>query len=156
MSHIFTNPNIIQDVNDVIIGCVKTSKPELSYLEYKTLLKKRILKLVVTQVREHMASGMNHQEAITEAADTVYSYLHISEKFYPLNEEEIVEQILHSAQFKDWDTAAYYNFLATHEGVVTTSSPIPVGGKIDSLEDEYDTEHDLYDFLDALSSAYNL
>ena len=100
----FTNPSIIQDLNDVIIGCVKTTKPEISYLEYKSLLKRKILRLVALEVKENMSLGISKAASIQEVADTVYSYLHISEKFYPLNEEEIVEQILDSAQLKNWDT----------------------------------------------------
>jgi hypothetical protein len=152
---IFTNPSIIQDLNDVIIGCVKTTKPEISYLEYKSLLKRKILRLVALEVKENMSLGISKAASIQEVADTVYSYLHISEKFYPLNEEEIVEQILDSAQLKNWDTEVYYNFLGTHEGVVTTKTPIEVGGTIENLKDEYETEPNLADFLQALSSSYN-
>lgn len=151
----FTNPSIIQDLNDVIIGCVTTNKPEISYLEYKSLLKRKIMKLVVVEVRENMSLGNSHTASIQEVADTVYSYLHITEKFYPLNEEEIVEQILDSAQFKNWDTEVYYNFLGTHQGVVTTKTPIEVGGTIDNLTNEYHNEPNLADFLLALSSSYN-
>jgi hypothetical protein len=142
-------------LNDVIIGCVKTTKPEISYLEYKSLLKRKILRLVALEVKENMSSGMSHSASIQEVADTVYSFLHIAEKFYPLNEEEIVEQILDSAQFKNWDTEVYYNFLGTHEGVVTTKTPIEVGGTIENLKDEYETESNLADLLQALSSSYN-
>ena len=151
----FTNPSIIQDLNDVIIGCVKTTKPEISYLEYKSLLKRKILRLVALEVKENMSSGMSHSASFQEVADTIYSFLHIAEKFYPLNEEEVVEQILDSAQFKNWDTEVYYNFLGTHEGVVTTKTPIEVGGTIENLKDEYETESNLADLLQALSSSYN-
>ena len=155
MTMTFTNPSIIQDLNDVIIGCVKTNKPEISYLEYKSLLKRKILKLVALEVKENMSLGNSHTASVQEVADTVYAQLHIDEKFYPLNEEEIVEQILDSAQFKNWDTEVYYNFLGTHEGVVTTKTPIEAGGTIENLKDEYETEHNLADFLQALSSSYN-
>ena len=53
MTMTFTNPSIIQDLNDVIIGCVKTTKPEISYLEYKSLLKRKILRLVALEFKEN-------------------------------------------------------------------------------------------------------
>jgi hypothetical protein len=155
---LFTNPNIIQDIDDLIIGGVEVSGNEINYLNYKAKVYKRILKMVVNQVSESMAEGNNYISALQETADLVYSYLNVSDKKYPQTEEEIVEEILKSAEYKNWETQVYYNFLNLHKGVVTTSTPVEAGGEKMELKDAYSlaNEQDFYDLLQALSSAYNL
>jgi len=88
----------------------------------------------------------------------VYSYLFIEDKLYPQTEEELVDEILKSAEYKNWETQVYYNFLNLHKGVVTTSTPVEAGGEKGELKDAYSLaeEQDFYDLLQALSSAYNL
>lgn len=154
----FTNPSIIQDINDLIIGGVNTSEPKVSYMKYKVLVYKRILKLVVEEVKNIMSLGNDYESALNEVCEKVYSYLYISEKYYPINEEQIVDEIMKSAQYKSWETDVYYNFLNTHKGVTTPTTPIEAGGKKAELSDAYNLveEQDFYDLLEALSSSYNL
>ncbi len=155
---LFTNPNIIQDIDDLIIGGVEVSGTEISYLNYKAKVYKRILKMVVKKVSESMSEGNDHLSALQETADLVYSYLNVEDKKYPQTEEEIVDEILKSAEYKNWETQVYYNFLNIHKGVVTTSTPVEAGGEKMELKDAYNlaNEQDFYDLLQALSSAYNL
>ena len=49
---LFTNPNIIQDIDDLVIGGVEVSGSEINYLNYKAKVYKRILKMVVKRVSE--------------------------------------------------------------------------------------------------------
>jgi hypothetical protein len=155
---LFTNPNIIQDIDDLVIGGVEVSGSEINYLNYKAKVYKRILKMVVKRVSESMAEGNDHLSALQETADLVYSYLFIEDKLYPQTEEELVDEILKSAEYKNWETQVYYNFLNLHKGVVTTSTPVEAGGEKGDLKDAYSLaeEQDFYDLLQALSSAYNL
>ena len=108
---LFTNPKIIQDIDDLVIGGVEVSGSEISYLNYKAKVYKRILKMVVKRVSESMAMGNNRLSALQETADLVYSYLSVDDKLYPQTEEEIVDEILKSAEYKNWETQVYYNFL---------------------------------------------
>jgi len=114
--------------------------------------------MVVKRVSESMAEGNDHLSALQETADLVYSYLFIEDKLYPQTEEELVDEILKSAEYKNWETQVYYNFLNLHKGVVTTSTPVEAGGEKGELKDAYSLaeEQDFYDLLQALSSAYNL
>lgn len=155
---LFTNPKIIQDVDDLIIGGVDVSGSEISYLNYKAKVYKRILKMVVKRVSESMAEGNDRLSALQETADLVYSYLFVDDKLYPQSEEEIVEEILKSAEYKNWETQVYYNFLNIHKGVVTTSTPVEAGGEKGELKEAYSlaSEQDFYDLLQALSSSYNV
>jgi hypothetical protein len=154
----FTNPSIIQDINDLIIGGVNTSEPKVSYMKYKVLVYKRMLKLVVEKVKNSMSLGNDYQAALNEVCEIVYSYLNISEKYFPINEEQVVDEIMKSAQYKNWETEVYYNFLNTHKGVTTPTTPIEAGGEKAELRDAYGLEEqqDIYDLLEALSSSYNL
>jgi hypothetical protein len=155
---LFTNPNIIQDIDDLVIGGVDVKVPEISYLDYKSLLFKRFLKMVVMGVKESMSAGNDHLSALQETADLVYSYLNVNDRNYPQTEEEIVDQILKSDEFKSWDTQVYYNFLNIHLGVISKTTPVKAGGEKPELKDAYSLaeEQDIYDLLQALSSAFNL
>lgn len=155
---LFTNPNIIQDIDDLIIGGVEVSGTEVDYLTFKAKVYKRILKMVVKRVSENMANGNDRLAALQETADLVYSYLNVTDKQYPQTEEEIVDEILKSAEYNNWETQVYYNFLNIHKGVITTSTPVPAGGEKVELKEAYSLadEQDFYDLLQALSSAYNL
>ena len=95
---LFTNPNIIQDIDDLIIGGVEVSGTEVDYLTFKAKVYKRILKMVVKRVSENMANGNDRLAALQETADLVYSYLNVTDKQYPQTEEEIVDEILKSAE----------------------------------------------------------
>ena len=155
---LFTNPNIIQDVDDLVIGGVEVKGNDVSYNDCKALVYKRILKMVVKRVKESMAAGNDRLSALQETADLVYSYLNVNDKLYPQTEEEIVDEIVKSDEFKSWDTQVYYNFLNIHRGVIHTSTPIEAGGEKAELRDAYNLadEQDFYDLLTALSSAFNL
>jgi hypothetical protein len=157
-SMLFTNPNIIQDIDDLIIGGVEVEGDKIDYLNYVTKVKKRILRMVVKQVKDSMSNGATHLSALQETADTVYSYLQFNEKQYPLNEEQLVDEILNSIEYKSWESEVYYNFLNIHSGVIQTNTPVEAGGTKPELADSYNLaeEQDFFDLLQALSSAFNL
>jgi len=155
---IFKNPDVIKNIDDVVIGGIDVNQEEICYVNYKREVEKKILKLVVKQVKNTMANGLNHLEAIQDTADLVYSYLHIIDKEYPLDEQEIVEQIMQSDEFKSWDMGIYYRFMS-FEYKSTPESRISINGKYNGeLMEElnYADEHDFYDLLLALSAAFNL
>lgn len=114
--------------------------------------------MVVKQVKVSMSNGATHLQALQETADTVYSYLHIEDKQYPLNEEQLVDEILKSDEYKSWESSVYYNFLNIHFGVIQTNTPVEAGGTKPELADSYNLaeEQDFFDLLQALSSAFNL
>ena len=155
---LFTNPNIIQDIDDLVIGAVEIRGTEISYNDYKAQVYKRILKMVVKKVAESMSNGNNRLSALQDTADLVYSYLNVNDKLYPQTEEEIVDEIVKSDEFKSWDTQVYYNFLNIHRGVIHTETPVEAGGEKAELRDAYNLaeEQDFFDLLQALSSAFNL
>jgi hypothetical protein len=156
---LFTNPAIIQSIDDITIGGgIEVSGSEIDYLSYKAKVYKRILKMVVHNVSESMAQGNDKVAAINETSELIYSYLHVTDKLYPQTEEEIVDEILKSAEYKKWETDVYYNFLNIHKGVVTTSTPVAAGGEKEELKDSYSLaeQHDLNDLIQALSADYNL
>lgn len=155
---LFTNPKIIQSLEDVVIGGVEAGGSEIDYNTYKTKVYKRILKMVTKQVSAIMAKGNDKPAAIQEVAELVYSYLNVTDKLFPQTEEEIVDEILKSAEYKKWETQVYYNFMNIHKGVVTPTTPIEAGGENSELKDAYNLaeEQDFYDLLEALSASYNL
>jgi hypothetical protein len=155
---LFTNPNIIQDIDDLIIGGVEVKGDKIDYLNYTSKVKKRILRMVVKQVKDSMSNGNTHLSALQETADTVYSYLHFTNKKYPLTEVELVDEICNSDEYKSWENEVYYNFLDIHKGVIQTNTPVDAGGTKAQLADSYDLakEQDFFDLLQALSSAFNL
>jgi len=155
---LFTNPQIIQSIDDITIGGIEVSGTEIDYLSYKAKVFKRILKMVVNNVVQSKGQGNSQEAAINETSELVFSFLHITDKLYPQTEEEIVEEILKSAEYKKWETEVYYNFLNIHKGVITTSTPVAAGGEKLELKDSYSLaeQHDLNDLIQALSSTYNL
>ncbi len=157
-SMLFTNPSIIQDIDDLIIGGVEVKGDKIDYLNYVSHVKKRILKMVVKQVKVSMSNGANHLQALQETADLVYTYLHIEDRQYPFNEEQLVDEILKSDEYKSWESSVYYNFLNIHFGVIQTNTPVEAGGTKPELADSYNLaeEQDFFDLLQALSSAFNL
>jgi hypothetical protein len=155
---LFTNPAIIQDIDDLIIGGVETDTDKINYLNYILKVRKRILKMVVKHVQQDMSDGLTHLKAVQNTADIVYSYINILDKLYPLTEEEIVDEILKSDEYQSWETSVYYNFMNIHTGVIFSDTPIDAGGSKRELVDAYNIaeEQDFYDLLQALSSAFNL
>lgn len=156
----FSNPQIIKSSEDVIIGSISFNKSEVSYFEYKSAVYKHILKVVVAKVKESMANGNSHADAIKEVVEYIYSYLNFAQKSYPSTEELIVDEIMASHEFKKWDTDIYYRFMSIHEGVVNKNTPIPVSGVSENqnLAEFYTDvmDYDFYDLIEALSSSFNL
>lgn len=155
---LFTNPNIIQNIDDLIIGGVEVSGSQIDFNNYKAKVYKRILKMVVDKVGESMSQGNDRDSAIQETGDLVYSNLTVEDKLYPQTEEQIVDEILKSAEYKNWETQVYYNFMNIHKGVITETTPIDAGGEKEELKDAYGLaeQQDFFDLMLALSSAYNL
>jgi hypothetical protein len=156
---LFTNPNIIQDIDDLVIGGVEIKgTTEISYNDYTAQVYKRILKMVVKKVEESMSLGNDRLSSLQDTADLVYSYLNVNDKLYPQTEEEIVDEIVKSDEFKSWDTQVYYNFLNIHLGIIDNRTPVEIGGEKAELRDAYHLaeEQDFFDLLQALSSAFNL
>jgi len=153
---LFTNPNIIQDMTDLVIGGVDVSGDKISYNEFRGEVYKRIFRMVVMQVSSSMSDGNSHIVAINETAETVYSYLHVPDKKFPLNEEEIVQEIMKSDEFTHWEATCYYNFLEIHRRVVLPSTPIEAGGEKEELKDAYSQaqEQDFFDLMQALASVF--
>ncbi len=155
---VFKNPDVIQNIDDFIIGGIHVDGDEICYLNYKREVEKNILKLVCSQVRDTMANGNNHLDAIQDTADLVYSYLNVNDRHYPMDEQEIVSEIMRSDEFKAWDTGIYYRFMS-FEYKSTPTTPISVVGKYNGeLKEEMENaeEHSFYDLLIALSAAFNL
>lgn len=155
---LFTNPKIIQSLEDVIIGGVEVGGSEIDFNSYSVKVYKRILKMVVNQVAEAMSNGNDKPAAIKEVAELVYSYLNIVDKYFPRTEEEIVDEIMKSAEYGKWQTRVYYSFMEIHKGVITEATPIEAGGDNPELKEAYSLaeEQDFLDLLQALSASFNL
>ena len=153
---LFTNPSIIQDMTDLVIGGVKVSGDKISFNEFRGEVYKRIFKMVVMQVSSSMSDGSSHIDSINETAETVYSFLHIPDKNFPLNEEQIVEEIMKSDEFVNWETNCYYKFLEIHENLIASSTPIDAGGEKEELIDAYSLaeEQDFFDLMQALATVF--
>jgi len=150
---LFTNPHIIQDTNDIIIGCVEVSG-DIDLIQYEGKLYKKFAKLVANQLSEIKAQGNTHDDAVNEAAQLLYSYLTVNQPQYPLTGEQIIDELMRSIQYQTWITQTYYNFMNIHKGVITKTTPIAYGGMKKELADSYQEKYTFVDLLEALSSAY--
>jgi hypothetical protein len=155
---LFNNPEIIHDGNDLRIGGVESDVENISYENYTLHVKRRMMKLVVSYVKSIMADGVDYQKAIKETSDLIYGYLYIPEKTYPDNEEGIVEEIISSREYQNWQTEIYYRFLNTHVGVTTVETAIPFSGKFhpnvpEEVIEMMKEEESLWVLLEGLSMA---
>jgi hypothetical protein len=124
----FLNPEILKNCDDVRIGMVKVNQPAISYISYIQTLKLRILKLVINFVKSDMADGASYAESIKDCHGLICSTLTFNDTIYPDSEEELVEEIMLSEEFKNWKTEIKYRFENTHKGVVDVLYPIEVKG----------------------------
>lgn len=153
---IFTNPAIIQSPEDGIIGAVKSRPTEISYLEYMRLVESRLLRLLIMHVHEEMNEETDYNTALKSVAGSIYQYLNFDSKKYPEKEEDIVEEIMMSLEFRHWETLVLNRFYAVHPGVVTKDYPIPVAVENKALDDLDIHSVDFLDVMQALSSVYTI
>jgi len=154
---LFNNPEIIKSSSDLRIGGVDVDTNEINYLDYKGLVRFRMLKMVCEFVKDQMSEGLTEQDARIEALSTVYSYLNISNKTNDSSEEGIVDEIMKSDEFQKWDTNIYYRFMDVHpkEYASLVTTPIPVSDDTEfSLTSEED-EQSLWTILDGLTVQFN-
>jgi hypothetical protein len=152
----FTNPAIIQCPEDASIGAVETTKKELSFLEYMRLVERRLLKLLIHQVRSEMNEHTDYHTALKSVAASIYQYLNFENKLYPEKEEDIVEEVMKSVEYRHWANLVTYRFTAIHPDVVTKTYPVAVSGYNKALEDSDYMDADFLDVLQALSSVYTI
>ena len=154
---LFNNPDIIKNSADIRIGGIEVDSSEICFMNYKLKVRQRMLKLVCSYVKFLMSEGVSHKEAIKEALNDVYGYLYFIEKAYPDTEEGIVEEIIRSAEYQNWETNIYYRFMDIHFGVITKETPIPVSveSAISMPVERFEEEEDetLWTLLEALTSA---
>jgi hypothetical protein len=148
---IFNNPDVIKNSDDLRIGLVETDQP-LSYLNYMNKVRNRILLLVVQYVKYQMSGGADHYSAIVAAKDLVCSNLYVPEKTDILKMEEgIVDDVLNSREYMNWETEMYYRFQNIHAGVVGMETPIPITS--DKAIEMPELEGIIWDLLDGLNST---
>jgi hypothetical protein len=95
---LFTNPAIIMDIDDTLIGCVEVKGEEIDFLNYTLLVENNILKQVVKHVKESVNfTGITHQESCENTKALVRSYLNFPERDKAesdvCNEETITKEI---------------------------------------------------------------
>lgn len=155
---IFTNPNVIQNIEDAIIGGVDVHTDNVCFMNYGRLVKNRLLKLVAQEVQLSMKEDYPYEAVINDFGKQLYEYLHFDYHVFPRNEEEIVEEITKSHEYYNWINKIYYSFMNIHKGVITEETPIQVGGKNENLVDfmkEIESQ-DIYDVLQALCTDYSI
>lgn len=128
---LYHNPQIIRNGGDLRIAGfrVEEEDQELSYLNVIQRTTNRMQKLVTQHVKDQMAEGTSRQDAIMNTGRLIKSYLSIDDFDYPLNEEEIVEQIVKSFEFQGWRSGIYYRFMEVHANKITEDTPLPTGGE---------------------------
>lgn len=146
---LFTNPKIIISYNDAVIGYVHTDKPEISYLDFIALVKKRIYSLVVSGVKDNMNENIDHAAALKEVLHYVESYLTFDDLLDAFNEQQIADKIFTSREYLAFEASMYNRFMNLHKGVINVHTPINIGGDNDIYED-MDIENS--DFMDILMS----
>jgi hypothetical protein len=157
---LFTNPAIIMDIDDTLIGCVEVKGKEIDFLNYTLLVENNILKQVVEYVRESVElTGITHKESCENTRGLVRSYLNFPEKDKAesdiCDEETITKEIMSSFEYQNWQNKIYYRFMDMHKGVITTETPISVSGNAiqDAELKSSFSESPLFTILDALISA---
>lgn len=150
---LFTNPNIITSYIDAVIGTVETKKSEISYDEYISLVRLRLIKMVMDAVKENMGESIDYQSALKEVLHFTLDYLDFDDLLKAFNEEQIADKIMTSQEYKSWEASIYNKFMNLHKGVVNASTPIPVSGKNDNYEDMDIENADYIEILESLSSV---
>jgi len=156
---LYSNSKIIQSNKDLIVGGITIDKDDsaMSYTNYIHRVKSRILTLVIKYVQDCLKSGSSQEDAISQAAGLIHSYLYIPDREEAYTEEDLVNEICKSDEFKVWKMDIYYNFQEYHPQKITNNTNIPTveGGfhegisedKINTLE----TDDSLMFFLEALA-----
>jgi hypothetical protein len=155
---IFSNPSVIQNIEDAIIGGVNVHTDKVCFMNYGRLVKNRLLKLVVQEVQLSMKQDYPYEDVINDFSKQLYEYLHFDYHLFPRSEEEIVEQMTNSYEYYNWINKIYYSFMNSHKGVITEETPIEVSGKNPNLQDfmqEIESQ-DIYDVLQALCTEYSI
>ena len=150
---LFTNPNIITSYADAVLGTVETKKSEVSYLEYISLVRLRLIKMVMAAVKDNMTETINYQAALQEVLHLALDYLRFDDILKAFNEEQIADKILTSQEYQFWEASIYNKFMNLHKGVVEANTPIPVSGKNDVYEDMDIEDSDYIEILESLSSV---
>jgi len=126
---LFNNLQILKTNADMKIGSIDTNKNELSFNNYCLELEMKILSMISNSVKTNMAYGMNREDAIKSLVTYIYSFLDIVEKSYPTDEEGVLQEILKSREYKDWNYSIWYSFKNTHLGRVDKDTPIECFGE---------------------------
>jgi hypothetical protein len=160
---LFTNPNIILDIDDMLIGSVEVKNDEINFLNYLLLVENNILKQVIQYVKEDVIyTGVSREQSCENTKGLVRSMLTFPPRDKAesnvCDEETITKEIMDSYEFKNWKNKIYYRFMDMHIGVITKETPIKVSGKkrVEFEDAELKTsfeEKPLYTILDALISA---
>ena len=104
-----------------------------------------------------MKDGNPLEDAISQAAGLIHSYLYIPDKEECFTEEDLVNEICKSDEFKIWRMDIYYNFQNYHPDKVDNNTEIPTeeGGFNKDISDEkirtLENDDSLMFFLEALS-----
>ncbi len=155
---IFANPEILRNCDDVKIGGIQVSQPEISYLGYIQSVRIRIFKLVIDFVKSDMADGASYEDSIKDCLSLIHETLNFAEHTYPTDEQGLVDEIMNSEEFQNWSTDIKYRFLNVHVGVVELTTGIPVSHNPnpnvmqDTLE-LVETEDTLQVLLDGLAAT---
>jgi len=155
---IFTNPNVIHNIEDAIIGGINAHTDKVCFMNYGRLVKNRLLKLVTEEVQLSMKQDYTYQDVINDIGTQLYQYLHFDYHIFPNNEEEIVEQITKSYEYYNWINKIYYSFMNIHKDVITEETPIEVGGKNENIKDFINEieNQDIFDVIQALCTEYSI
>lgn len=127
---LFNNPQILKTNADMKIGAIDTNKSELSFNNYCLELEMKILDMITKSVKNNMAGGFTHEQAIKSLVTYIYSFLDIEDKSYPLDEEGVLKEILKSREYRNWNYSIWYSFKNTHLGRVNEDTPVECFGEV--------------------------
>ena len=156
---LYSNSKIIQSNKDLCVGgiTIENDDKNMSYANYIHRVKSRILSLVIKYTQNCMKDGNPLEDAISQAAGLIHSYLYIPDKEECFTEEDLVNEICKSDEFKIWRMDIYYNFQNYHPDKVDNNTEIPTeeGGFNKDISDEkirtLENDDSLMFFLEALS-----
>ena len=149
----YSNPSVIETFNDARIGSIDCKDvTELNYLTYISHVKNRITQLLFQSVKDNINSEIDFNASLSDILYTIYEYLSFEEKIHPNDFSGVANELFNSKEYIYWQNEIYSRFMNIHIGVINETTPVPIGGKNDAVNDDTLSDVDIYEIILSLSS----
>ena len=133
----FSNPAIIQNMDDVKLAMVEVPANEMSFYELMDGVRRRLIELITADVDYVVNKGeLSREETVAQIATRVHNMLDFFETTEPDTEEELADELMLSKQFDLWKMRAWENFKSLHKGKIEQDTPISSQGVLTMSEDD--------------------